>query len=116
VSDWVDVAGVGDLPDGGVVAVRAHDYSVALFRIGEGYHALWSRCPHAGGPLEDGMFRGDTVSCPWHSSTFRVTDGTRVSGPSAVDATAFPVEVADGRVLVGPPPPGTPPPPPTLFF
>jgi nitrite reductase/ring-hydroxylating ferredoxin subunit len=109
VSDWVDVAGVDEVPDRAALSVEAHGYPLALFRIGDTFSALWARCPHAGGPLDDGYVKDDVVVCPWHGSAFRITTGERLDGPARTDATVFPVEVSDGRVLVGPPPRGTEP-------
>lgn len=116
MSEWVDVAGVEDVPDRSPLSVSAHGYPIALFKVGRQYSALWSRCPHAGGPLDDGFVKDDVVVCPWHSSMFRITTGEALGGPTQSDATAFPVEIVDGRVLVGPPPPGTQPPPPSFLF
>jgi nitrite reductase/ring-hydroxylating ferredoxin subunit len=113
--EWWDVAGIEDVPEHQPLAVQAHGYPIALFRVGDDVFALWSRCPHAGGPLDDGYQKGDVVVCPWHGSMFRVSTGERLDGPSAVDATSFPVEVEDGRVWVGPPPPGIDPPPPSFL-
>lgn len=112
---FVDVAAADEVPDRDPLAVDAHGYRVALFRLGDGFGALWSRCPHAGGPLDEGYVNGEVVACPWHGAMFRISDGECLGGPSAEDAVAFPVEVADGRVLVGPPPEGTEPPPPSLL-
>ena len=115
MSEWVDVAGIGDVPDREPLSVEAHGYPIALFRTGDTFSALWSRCPHAGGPLDDGYVKDDVVVCPWHSSMFRVTTGECLDGPSQSDATAFPLDVADGRILVGPPPQGTDPPRPSFL-
>ena len=115
MDDWVDVAGVDDVPDRDALSVEAHGYPIALFKVGAAFSALWSRCPHAGGPLDDGYVKDDVVVCPWHGSMFRITTGEALDGPTETDATAFPVEVADGRILIGPPPAGTPPPPPSFL-
>ena len=112
---WVDVAGVDEVPDRSPLGVEAHGYPIALFRVGDSFGALWSRCPHAGGPLDDGYVKGDVVVCPWHGSMFRTTTGERLDGPSEVDATAFPVDLRGGRILIGPPPQGTEPPPPSFL-
>ena len=106
MSDWIDVAGVEEVPDRAPMSVEAHGYPIALFRIGDTFSALWSRCPHAGGPLDDGYVKDDVVVCPWHASMFRITTGEVLGGPAQTDATAFPVEVDEGRILIGPPPQG----------
>ncbi len=115
MDEWVDVAGVDDVGEREPLSVEAHGYPIALFRVGQEFGALWTRCPHAGGPLDGGYVKGDLVVCPWHGSVFRVTTGERLEGPAQTNATAFPVEVADGRILIGPPPQGTAPPPPSFL-
>jgi len=115
VEGFVDVAGVDEVPERDPLGVQAHGYRVALFRTAEGFSALWSRCPHAGGPLDEGYVKDGVVACPWHGSMFRVDDGECLAGPATEGAQAFDVEVTGGRILVGPPPPGMEPPPPSLF-
>ena len=115
MSDWVDVAGVDDVPDREPLTVQAHGYAIAFFLRGGTVSSLWTRCPHAGGPLDEGYVKDDVVTCPWHGSMFRVTTGQLLGGPSQTDATVFPVEVAGDRILVGPPPEGMGPPPPSFL-
>lgn len=43
--------------------------------------ALYARCSHLGGPLDQGVVVDGCVRCPWHGSTFRATDGAVVRGP-----------------------------------
>jgi nitrite reductase/ring-hydroxylating ferredoxin subunit len=113
--EWWDVAGVDEVSEQAPLAVQAHGYPIALFRVGNDFHALWSRCPHAGGPLDEGYQKGDVVVCPWHGSMFRVSTGERLDGPAPTGATAFPIEVEDGRIWIGPPPEGIEPPPPSFL-
>jgi nitrite reductase/ring-hydroxylating ferredoxin subunit len=115
MSDWVDVAGVDEVPDRDPMTVQAYGYLIALFKTGKRFSALWARCPHAGGPLNEGFVKEDVVVCPWHSSMFRISTGEALGGPTQSDATAFPVEVVKGRVYVGPPPPDAQPPPPSFL-
>ena len=113
--EWWDVAGVEEIPPDAPLAVQAHGYPVAVFAVEDEVCALWSRCPHKGGPLDEGYQKGEVVVCPWHGSMFRVTTGECLNGPADTDATVFPVEVEDGRVWIGPPPKGIDPPPPSFL-
>lgn len=62
---------VADIPEreGRVVTVDGDD--IAVFRCSEAVRAVGNACPHAGGPLADGVVAGDTVTCPLHG---RVVD------------------------------------------
>jgi len=48
---------------------------VAVFRTSEGVFAVDGICPHAGGPLAQGMVRKQVVTCPWHGWQFHVQTG-----------------------------------------
>jgi nitrite reductase/ring-hydroxylating ferredoxin subunit len=39
---------------------------IALFLTDAGPRAVDARCPHAGGPLQDGILSGTRVTCPLH--------------------------------------------------
>lgn len=113
---FVDVCAVEDLPERDPLGVEAHGYRIALYVLDDEVHALLARCPHAGGPLDEGYVKDDVVVCPWHGSMFRIDTGECLSGPcEKKGATVFPIDIAEGRVLVGPPPPGTEPPPPSFL-
>jgi nitrite reductase/ring-hydroxylating ferredoxin subunit len=66
-------------------------------------HALKDTCSHLGGPLSQGSYDGDTITCPWHYSTFRVRDGTVVHGPATSRQPHYVARIRDGQVeLQGP--------------
>jgi len=39
-------------------------------------------CAHAGGPLDRGTIRDNAIVCPWHGSTFCLSDGALERGPA----------------------------------
>lgn len=98
--DWVPVLDAGDLGTGDRRVVRAEDMEVLLVNEGGTIHAIAEVCGHAGGPLHDGTFEGGCVTCPWHGSTFRLSDGAVVHGPATGPQPAFDVRVDDGKILV----------------
>lgn len=113
--EFVDVCSVDELPERDPLGVDAHGYRLALFVEDDEVTALLARCPHAGGPLDEGYVKDGVVACPWHGSMFSVVSGECLSGPATAGATAFPVRIDGDRVLIGPPPPGTEPPPPSFL-
>jgi nitrite reductase (NADH) small subunit len=52
-------------------AVTVDGERIAVFRCDGGVRAVSNSCPHASGPLADGVVAGDTVTCPLH---MRVVD------------------------------------------
>ena len=96
--DWVDAAAAADLTDGAPICVRVDGVGVLLARDAGEVHALADRCTHRGAPLHDGELRDGCVVCPWHQSTFRLTDGAVVRGPATTPAPRYEVRVRDGRI------------------
>jgi len=98
--EWTDTVDAADLAEGRPVAVSAGDIEVLLVRRGDTIHALADVCGHAGGPLHEGEVDGDCVTCPWHASTFRLSDGAALHGPATAPQPAYDTQVAGGRVQV----------------
>lgn len=79
---WVEVTLESPLEDGVPVAVAAGGDTVLVVRTGGAVHALSDLCSHMGGPLHEGSLADGCITCPWHGSTFRLTDGEVVHGPA----------------------------------
>ena len=58
------------------------------------------RCTHAGAPLAEGTLNGDVLTCPWHGSQFRITDGSVVRGPAEKQLKAYPSTVKDNFLFI----------------
>jgi nitrite reductase (NADH) large subunit len=77
---FVRVAPLADLPLGEGRAVHVGTREIALFRTGEReVHAIHARCPHANGPLADGILAGGKVTCPLHAWKIDVATGAAAS-------------------------------------
>ena len=95
-----DAAALDALADGAMRQVETEDGKLLLIREGEAIHAVVAICPHAGGPLAEGVRHGGRIVCPWHKASFCIRTGA-VLEPPAVDPLArYDVRVADGRILV----------------
>ncbi|MEV4557932.1 Rieske (2Fe-2S) protein [Kitasatospora sp. NPDC049285] len=53
------------------------------------FHVLADRCSHASGPLSEGEVADGCVTCPWHGSVFRLSDGWNVGGPATAPQPHF---------------------------
>jgi nitrite reductase/ring-hydroxylating ferredoxin subunit len=67
---------------------------------GSQFYALAARCTHAGAPLVEGSLQGEVLTCPWHGSRFKITDGSLVRGPAEEPLKSYPVSVEDGYVVI----------------
>jgi nitrite reductase/ring-hydroxylating ferredoxin subunit len=99
--DWVDVADADGLVDDKPLRVAAGGIPVVVVRTSSGdLFALSATCVHAGGPLDEGELVDGCLRCPWHASTFRLTDGRAVRGPATLPQPVWQVRVAGGRLEV----------------
>lgn len=98
--DWTPTVTEDELAAGRPVCARAGDVNVLIVRDGDGIHALDDRCTHRGGPLHEGEVADGCVTCPWHGSRFRLTDGSVERGPASSPQPLYETRVSDGRVEV----------------
>ena len=85
------VARTDEIPPGGRKIVEVAGRSIGVFNLGGEFFALRNQCPHAGGPLCEGILsgflrsdapgeydyvrRGEILRCPWHQWEFDVRTG-----------------------------------------
>ena len=90
------------IADESVVKADANGVALALVKTGSVLYVLDDRCPHAGGPLSEGVMENGTLRCPWHERHFDPKTGacvdhraTRATGCHAVrvDGDAILVEI-----------------------
>ena len=98
--EWTTVLAEAELLEGELRKVSAGEVSVLLVRDGGQIYALANTCSHAGGPLDEGELADGCVICPWHASTFRLTDGHIVRGPASIPQPAYQTRVRDGKIEV----------------
>jgi nitrite reductase/ring-hydroxylating ferredoxin subunit/uncharacterized membrane protein len=104
---WTAIAQLSELPEGKPTKRELDDVPILLYRQGGRVTALIERCAHETGPLSEGEVIGSgadaCVVCPWHGSTFRLSDGSVVHGPAANDQPLLRSRVQAGVVEVAQP-------------
>ncbi len=100
VTDWTDVGALRDLPMRQAVRRTVGGVDLVLYRNGSTVRALSATCSHLGGPLDRGTVDDECVTCPWHGSTFRLTDGSVVRGPATAPQPAYETRVVGRTVQV----------------
>ena len=74
--------------------------AILLVRSGDAVFAVGATCPHAGGPLAEGVRSGDAVLCPWHKARFRLRTGALLDPPAVDPLARYAARIANGRVLI----------------
>ena len=95
----IPVCRVEDVPPGEGRRVTVAGRPIAVFRTPTGWYAIDNACPHAGGPLADGIASDCSVICPLHERRFALHTGAPIGhdGPGVV---VHRVEVRGDEVLV----------------
>jgi apoptosis-inducing factor 3 len=94
---------LAELPSNAMREVDVAGNKILLVRQGDEVSAIGATCPHAGGPLAQGVLTKGRVLCPWHKAAFCVRTGKCLEPPAVDDVLAFPVEIKNGDILlVGP--------------
>jgi len=96
--DYVAVMNAQDLAEGKLTRVDAAGIAAILLKQGNSIYAIGATCTHLGGPLDEGIYQDGTVTCPWHGSCFRMSDGAVVNGPAVYAEPTFAVRVRDGKI------------------
>ncbi|MGX1274791.1 Rieske 2Fe-2S domain-containing protein [Streptomyces phaeoluteigriseus] len=98
---WHRIGAVAEFPAGRAVRRAVDDVPVLVVRESGGtVHALAERCSHLAGPLSEGTVADGCVTCPWHGSVFRLSDGWNARGPATAPQPAFDTRIVDGHVEV----------------
>jgi nitrite reductase [NAD(P)H] small subunit len=81
---WTLVGRVDDIPllEGRSTSIDGR--RIAVFRLLDGFAAIDAACPHAGGPLADGIVADSCVTCPLHGRRFDLISGEASNGPEEV--------------------------------
>ena len=96
--DYVAVMNVGDLAEGKLTRVDAAGIPAVLLKQGNSIYAIGAVCTHLAGPLDEGTCKDGIVTCPWHGSSFRMSDGGVVNGPAVYAEPTFAVRVRNGKI------------------
>ena len=97
---WHDLMPAAGLEDAQPVKAMLGDVPVVVIRDGSAVHVLAGRCSHLSGPLAEGELEAGGLTCPWHGSVFRITDGAVVHGPATAPQPVFRTRVRAGVIQV----------------
>ena len=95
---WTLVGRIDDIPllEGRSTSVDGR--RIAIFRLLDGFKAIDAACPHAAGPLADGIVADSCVTCPLHGRRFDLDSGEALNGSESV--AVHEVRVSEGELWV----------------
>lgn len=96
--DYAAVMKAEDLEEGKLTRVDAAGIPAVLLKQGKTIYAIGAVCTHLGGPLDEGTCEAGIVTCPWHGSRFRMSDGGVENGPAVYAQPTFAVRTRKGKI------------------
>jgi nitrite reductase/ring-hydroxylating ferredoxin subunit len=98
---WVRVAGVSDVAEGQVHAVRVGDREIAVYHLAGGdFRATDNVCTHEYALLSDGWLEDGCIECPLHAARFDVKTGKALCAPAETNLQVFEVKVEGEDLLL----------------
>jgi nitrite reductase/ring-hydroxylating ferredoxin subunit/uncharacterized membrane protein len=101
---WHDIGRLDEFIDGELTQRSVDGVGLVVMRRGSHVDVLAEACSHLAAPLSEGTFTAvegqGCVICPWHGSTFRLSDGGVVHGPATAPMPRFETRIAAGNVEV----------------
>lgn len=85
---------------------KVHGFSLGsrkmvIAHTADSWYAFPARCPHSGGPLQQGWIEDGAIVCPWHRFAFDIETGTcRNAG---YGLKKYDVKIEDGKVWIAVP-------------
>ena len=100
MAEYVAVARVEDLEDGGMRVFEVRGARVAVANVGGAFYAFDDTCTHMACSLAGGDLEETVVICPCHGSEFDVRSGAVLQGPAREPVGTYETRVEGGNLEV----------------
>lgn len=97
---YTKVCSMDLIPLGSIKSFRVNEKEVMVINLEGQLFCLQARCTHAGAPLAEGTVEDHILTCPWHGSMFRITDGTVIKGPAKEGLKIYKIFIKDNFLYV----------------
>lgn len=99
-AEFTPITAEHDLEENTPYRFEVNDVPIVVVKSKGTFYALSDVCSHLGAPLSGGEIHDDCITCPAHGSTFKLTNGAVVTGPTAYSQPTFDVRINDGYLEV----------------
>jgi nitrite reductase/ring-hydroxylating ferredoxin subunit len=89
-----------NIPAGKMTTLENNGKEILVANVDGKYYAIDNDCTHLGCKLNEGTLTGVRVECPCHGSTFDVTTGAVVTGPTTSPEPIYPATVSGDQILI----------------
>ena len=103
MSDYEQVASVGEIEPGQRLSVFVDDVPVLLVQKDDGcYAAIEDVCSHDGQPLTDGPIADGAITCERHGAKFDLKTGKPLCMPATESIQVYDVKIENGAIFLRP--------------
>ena len=99
MAEYVTVAQVGEIPEGGRKVVPVGETYVLIANVDGELLAIEDVCTHDGNELADGVIEGHMIECSRHGARFDLRTG-RGTFPAVVPVATYPVRIQGDDVQI----------------
>jgi len=100
MTEPIKAASRAELAPGAKKLIDVDGRAIALFRVGDEFHAIDDVCTHDGGPLAEGELEGGEIECPRHGARFDVRTGKALCFPAIEPVAVHRVEIRGDDVYI----------------
>ena len=99
---WIRLCDENSLNDGDLKGFDHNDTKILIARLKDKIYATDRLCTHAYADLSTGFLNEEerTVTCPLHSSDFKLEDGKPQNPPAETPLKTYDVKIEDNGVYV----------------
>ena len=98
---FVSVGKTSEIEPGQMKAFEIEGRQIAVANVDGTYYAFDDICTHAMCSLAGGFLEDDTVVCPCHYGSFKVTTGEVVDPPPIEPLQTYPIKTEAGELQIG---------------
>ena len=97
---WIKIATTDAVEQDDMIAVEIEGKQIALYHVGDGFHATANICTHAFALLTDGFLDECTIECPIHAGRFDIKTGKALGPPVNIDLKVYKLKIEGADILV----------------